>query len=524
MKSVRRKRVIWAAVALLLLATAAAGFYWRRILQQLSHVEPGTVRSAQVSQAASSAAPPQPNNSTPRLAPVQLTPQRMQSIGVTLGRVESKPVSDEIRVTGNVEVDERRLVYVQTRFPGWIRNVYVDANYQYVHKGQPLFTIYSPDLVTTEHEYLLAKQNAAALEGSSIAGVASGANSLLLAARARLEQWEVPAAEIQHLENTGQVVTDLTFNSPATGYVTERDALPNMYVQPGTKLYTVADLSTVWVQAQVFQTDLGKVRFGEPALVTVDAYPGRTFAGRVDLVYPQVDENTRTARVRLVFFNPGLKLTPGMYVNVVLKVPLGRHMVVPSPAVFHAGMQALVFVNRGGGQLEPRPVETGLTVGDETIILKGVKRGDSIVTSSNFLIDSESQLQAAGSAFSPAAPGSGTAAAVAPGGANQARIDLTTAPSPPAKGGNVFRVKLTTPQGKPLDGAQVAVTFYMPAMPAMGMAAMRTVVSCAGKGNGLYEGTGNLGSGGTWQVNVTAQQNGKTVAAKMLTMSAQGGM
>lgn len=524
MKVVRRKRVVWVAAALLLLAAVVASFYWRPILQQLSRVKPGTVRSAQTSRVASSPAPPPPNSPQPRLAPVQLTPQRMQSIGVTLGTVEIKPVNDEIRVTGNVEVDERRLAYVQTRFPGWIRKVYVDANYQYIRKGQPLFTIYSPDLVTTEHEYLLAKQNAAALQASPIADVASGANSLLSAARARLEQWEVPATEIDHLEKTGRVITDLTFNSPATGYVTERNALPNMYVQPGTKLYTVADLSTVWVQAQVFQTDLGKVRFGESASVTVDAYPGRTFRGRVDLVYPQVDENTRTARVRLVFPNPGLKLTPGMYVNVVLKVPLGRQILVPSSSVFHSGMNTLVFLNRGGGQLEPRQVETGLTVGDETIILKGLKRGDSIVTSSNFLIDSESQLQAAASAFSPPAPGSGTAATAAPGGASQAKIELTTVPSPPTKGGNLFRVKLTTPEGKPLDGAQVTVTFYMPAMPAMGMAAMRTVVSCSGNGNGLYEGTGTLGSGGTWQVNVTAQQNGKTVAAKTLTMSAAGGM
>ncbi len=185
----------------------------------------------------------------------------------------------------------------------------------------------------------------------------------------------MPASEIDQLEATGKVITNLTFNSPASGYVTERNALPNMYVQPDTKLYTVADLSTVWVNAQVFQTDLGKIRSGQSASVTVDAYPGRTFRGRIDLVYPQVDENTRTARVRLVFRNPDLKLTPGMYVNVVLKTPLGRHMVVPSSAIFHSGLHSLVFLNRGGGRLEPHEVEPGLTVNDETIVLKGLKQG-----------------------------------------------------------------------------------------------------------------------------------------------------
>ena len=517
MKATKKKRILAIALAIIVLAVAAAGVYWWRN-GQLSSRFRGKGEAA-------TASPPQPsvppNSPKSDVAPVQLTPQRMQSIGVTFGTVEVKPVNDEIRVTGNVNIDERRVAYVQTRFPGWIRKVYVAANYQYVHKGQPLFTIYSPDLVTTEREYLLAKENAAALQASPISGVASGANSLLSAARARLEQWEVPATEIDHLEKTGKVITDLTYNSPATGYVTERNALPNMYVQPDTKLYTVADLSTIWVQAQVFQADLGKVRSGEPASVTVDAYPGRTFRGRVDLVYPQIDESTRTARVRLVFPNPDLKLTPGMYVNVVLTAPLGRLMVVPSSAVLHSGTHNLVFLNRGGGQLEPHEVETGLAVGQDTVILKGLKSGDSIVTSANFLIDSESQLQAAANAYSattlapePSAPAS----------AAQAGVDLRTDPSPPRKGGNTFRVRLTTPTGKPIAGAQVSVTFFMPAMPAMGMAAMRTVVSCSDKGNGRYEGQGTLGSGGTWQVTITAQQNGKSIASKVLTVSAEGGM
>src|SRR5438034_211370 len=211
--------------------------------------------------------PPAPAE-TP-LVPVQLTPQRLQSIGVQTGVVEAKPVADEIRTVGNVEVDETRLAYVQVRFPGWIHKAFANSTYQYVRRGQPLFTIYSPDLVTTERESLLAKQNRNELAESSVPGVASGAASLLDAAVERLKQWEVPDREIEHLESTGKVRRELEIDSPVSGYITQRNALPNLYVQPETKLYTVADLSTVWVYAEALQTDIGQIKIGGPATVTV---------------------------------------------------------------------------------------------------------------------------------------------------------------------------------------------------------------------------------------------------------------
>jgi len=456
-----------------------------------------------------------------QLAPVQLTPQRMQSIGVKLGAAQFRQVDDELRVTGTVEPDERRIAYVQTRFPGWIRQVYADATYQYIRKGQPLFTIYSPDLVTTEQEYLLARKNSDSLKSSTISGVSTGAETLLSAARDRLAQWQVPGSEIEKLETTGKVITDLIFESPVSGYITEKNALPNMYVQPETRLYTVADLSSIWVNAQVFQTDLGKIRPGNPAEVTVDAYPGSTFRGRVDSILPQVDMNTRTARVRLVFSNAGLKLKPGMYVNVLLKIPLGRQLVVPASSIFHSGTRQIVFISHGDGEFEPRDVETGMQVGEQVIVTKGIRSGKQIVTSANFLIDSESQLQAAAGAYVPPPPGAGGAAAMNAPGVN---VELTTEPSPPRKGSNIFRVKVSDHNGTPIGGAQVTVIFYMPAMPAMGMAAMKTTANCSDKGGGLYEGSGDLGSGGAWQVNVIVQQNGRTLATRQLTVNASGGM
>ena len=458
------------------------------------------------------------------LAPIQLTPQRMQSIGIVLGKVESKPVNSELRFYGNVQVDERRQAYVQTRFAGWIRKVYADATGNFIGKGQPLFTIYSPDLVSTEQEYLIAKKNSESLQRSGVSGVASGAASLLTAAKERLLQWEVSPSEIEKLDQGGKPITDLTIYSPVSGYITDKKALPNMYVQPETMLYTVADLSDVWVLAQVFQSDAGKIKPGDSAEITVDAYPGRVFNGRVDYLLPQIDMNTRTLPVRLVFPNPGLKLRPGMYVNVRAKLPMGRQLVVPASAAFHSGTKNLLFVYQGEGSIEPREVEFGPQVGDQIVVSKGLKADEQIVTSANFLIDSEAQLQAAAGAFVPPPPGAGQAASMNAPAQQQANVELTTEPQPPHKGSNIVHVKLTGQDGKPIAGANVTVTFYMAAMPAMGMAAMKTAINTTDKGGGVYEGKGNLGSGGTWQVSIRAQQNGQTIANKQLTVNATGGM
>jgi Cu(I)/Ag(I) efflux system membrane fusion protein/cobalt-zinc-cadmium efflux system membrane fusion protein len=458
------------------------------------------------------------------LAPIQLTPQRMQSIGVVLGKVESKSVTSDLRFYGNVQVDERRQAYVQTRFAGWIRKVYADASGNFIGKGQPLFTIYSPDLVSTEQEYLLAKKNSESLQQSAVSGVAAGASSLFSAAKERLLQWEISPREIEKLDQGGKAITDLTIYSPVSGYITDKKALPNMYVQPETMLYTVADLSDVWVLAQVFQSDAGKIKPGDPAEVTVDAYPGKVFNGRVEYILPQLDMNTRTLPVRLVFSNPGLKLRPGMYTNVRVKLPIGRQLVVPASAAFHSGTKNLLFIYRGEGNIEPREVEFGPQVGDAIIVNKGVKPSEQIVTSANFLIDSEAQLQAAAGAFVPPPPGAGEAASMSTPAQSQANVELTTDPSPPHKGSNTIRVKLSAQNGNPIAGAQVTVTFYMAGMSAMGMAAMKTEISMTDKGGGIYEGKGDLGSGGTWQVTIRAQQNGQTIANKQLTVNATGGM
>lgn len=459
------------------------------------------------------------------LVPVQLTPERMQSIGVKTGTVEYKHLSDDIRATGTVDIDERLLSYVQVRFPGYIHKVFANATYQYVQKGEPLFTVYSPDLVATQQEYLLARLNQKTLQSSSVDGVAAGADMLSAAAEQRLAQWNIPASEIARLKETGRPVTDLTIDSPVSGYITERNALPNLYVEPSTRLYTVADLSRVWVNAQIFQDDIGRVKPGDAVAITVDSYPGLIFTGRIEEILPQVDMLTRTVRVRLEIANPGLKLKPGMFVNVDVKSNLGRQLVVPASAVFQSGTRQIVFLNHGNGSLEPKEVAVGPRVGDDFVVLKGLEVHQSIVTSANFLIDSESQLQAAAGSFVPPPPGAGSnRPSTNTPAAAQVNIDFTTDPNPPNRGNNVFRVRLTGPGNMPVTGASVTVKFYLAAMPAMGMAAMNSTANLTEKGDGLYEGSGTIGSGGTWQVTVTAQNNGQTIATKQLRVNATGGM
>ncbi|HXN00178.1 MAG TPA: efflux RND transporter periplasmic adaptor subunit [Candidatus Dormibacteraeota bacterium] len=516
-----RTGFLLALIGNIVLAVILVGFWLHyRSVKPVSNAETKLPNSAVQDSMANAMAAPPASTEAP-LVPVQISPQRLQSIGVKTGRVERKMVSDEIRTTGRVAVDETRLAYVQVRFSGYIQKVFADATYQYVRKGQPLLTIYSPDLVATEREYLVAKQNQQQVAQSTVQGVASSAASLLDAAAERLKQWGVPQKEIARLESTGQVQQELEVDSPVSGYITERNALPSVAVQPGMRLYTIADLSTVWVQAQVFQNDLARIKVGAPAVLSVNTYQGRTFTGRVDFVYPQVDMDTRTAKVRVVFSNPGLQLKPGMFVNVILKAPMGSQLVVPATGVLQSGTREIAFVQLGDGYIEPREVQLGSRVGDDFIVLKGLKAGEQIVTSANFLIDSESQLQAALGSFVPPPPGAGAASS---SNAPQGNVELNSDPNPPHKGGNVFRVKLTDTNGTPVTGADVAVTFFMPAMPAMGMAAMRVPLTLSDKGNGLYEGSGQLDSGGTWQVTILAKKNGQLIATKQLSVNATGGM
>src|SRR5258707_1436002 len=342
-----------------------------------------------------------------QLAPLRITPERRQLIGLKFATVVRKDVSDRLETTGNIETDERLQSYVQMRFAGWIEQVFANFTYQYVRRGQPLFTIYSPDLVSTENEYLLALDARKRVKDSTVADVTTDASSLVDSPPERLKLWGVSPREISRLERERTVRHAVEIDSPMSGYIVERNALPNMYVQPDTRLFTITDLSKVWIYAAVFQDEIGKVHPGDPATVTVDAYPGTSFEGRVDFIQPQIDPMTRTAKVRCEFKNPKGQLLPGMFAHVALDLPMGDQTVIPDTAVLRTGTHNVAFIDRGAGYLTPAEIELGPHVGDELIVLKGLEPGQQIVSSANFLIDSESQLQAAAGAFVPPPPGVG---------------------------------------------------------------------------------------------------------------------
>ena len=460
----------------------------------------------------------------PKLAPIQITPERRQLIGLQFAKVEEKELVDRIDATGLIEADEQLQGYVQTRFSGWIRQVFVNQTYQHVEKGQRLFTIYSPDLVSAENEYLVALNSESELKSSEIEGVSGGAQSLVRSAVQRLKLFGVSPREIARLQRERTVRDAVEIDSPITGYVVERNALPNMYAQPDTKLYAISSLTNIWVYAAVFQNQIGRVKVGDPASVTVDAYPGKTFEGRVDSIWEAIDPMTRTAKVRCSLSNSESLLKLGMYVSVALKPRLGRGLTIPDTAVFRTGEHDIVFIDRGDGYLAPTEVELGSHVGHSFSVLKGLKDGEQIVSSANFLIDSESQLQAAAGSFVPPPPGVSAAAGQPQMAIPKYTIDIATEPSPPARGKDKLRLSLKDDAGHLVSGAQVAVTFYMAAMPSMGMAALRSQATARDQGNGTYLGDIDLQSGGTWQMTIVATKDGQTIATKQTDVSVSGPM
>jgi len=326
---------------------------------------------------------------------VQITPEKQQLIGVRFGQAEYTSGRRSVRAVGKVTVDERRIAHVHSKTEGWIEQVFVNFTGEVVKTGQPLLTIYSPELLAAQQEYLLALKAREILGHSTIRGVARDNDSLVKAARRRLELWDLREVQIEELERTQRPVKSVTLYSPASGHVTARNAFPNQKITPETDLYTVADLSRVWVLANVFEYEAGLARVGQPAVVSLPYQPGKSYRAQVSYIQPQVDAATRTIQVRIELANASLALKPEMFVDVELEAGGRPRLTVPAEAVLDAGLQKTVFVDQGNGFFEPRQVEIGERIEDRIEILKGLKAGERIVTSGNFLIGSESQLKAA---------------------------------------------------------------------------------------------------------------------------------
>lgn len=324
---------------------------------------------------------------------ISIPPERLQTIGVKYQPVTRRPLEKLIRTVGRVVVDERRLAKVTIKFHGWIEQLFVSATGDHVKKGQKLFTIYSPDLVATQEEYLLALQSRKQLGESEIPEVAAGSKDLLEATRHRLHLWDIGEEHIRDLERTKQVTKTLPLHSPISGTVISKNVLQGTHVEPGEELYTIADLSHIWILADIYEYELSFVKIGQQAAVTLSYDPGTVLRGQVGFVYPTLDPKTRTAKVRFELDNAEEKLKPDMYANVELRVSLGTKLAIPKEAVIESGKQQVVFLHHGGGKLEPRLIKTGVKTEEFLEVLEGLKEGEHIVTSANFLIDSESRLK-----------------------------------------------------------------------------------------------------------------------------------
>ncbi|MFQ6105185.1 MAG: efflux RND transporter periplasmic adaptor subunit [Candidatus Glassbacteria bacterium] len=328
-------------------------------------------------------------------AGVKVSPEKQQLIGVTFDTAHVSDLSMKIRTVGRLTYDETKIVKVHTRISGWVEKLHIDYTGKEVKKGEPLFSLYSPQLYSTQEEYLLALEGESLLSASSMPGTSEMAQSLSEATRRRLLLWDITEDQIASLERTGRSEVDLEIVSPIDGFVIEKNAFEGKYVSPGDILYTIADLKKIWAIADVYEYELPYVKVGQEAKITLSYFPGEEFIGRITYVYPYLNNAARTAQVRFEIDNEDLKLKPDMYVNVQLEIDLGPRLLVPSGAILYAGDRYVAYVKKDEKNFEPREIITGVSSDGYVEVLDGIIEGEMVVTSANFLLDSESQLRAA---------------------------------------------------------------------------------------------------------------------------------
>jgi Cu(I)/Ag(I) efflux system membrane fusion protein len=323
---------------------------------------------------------------------ITLSSDKMQLIGVRTAVAAYRSLDRQIRTVGKVEVDETRLAFVNTKVSGWVKKLFVNFTGDRVEKGQPLLSIYSPDLVTAQEEYLLALRSLSTVTGG-LPEVESSQRSLVESAKRRLLLWDISPQQIEELEKADKRQTDMTIEAPLSGIVLEKMVLDGAYVTSGMNLYKIADLSRVWIIADVYEYEVPLVKVGQQARVTLPYSSNEVLHAEVSYINPVLDPVTRTVKVRIAVHNPGLLLKPDMFVNVEIKVASGSRLVIPREAVIDSGTRQIVYVETTPGVYEMRSVTLGLRGENDVEVVKGIKKGERIVTSGNFLIDSESQLR-----------------------------------------------------------------------------------------------------------------------------------
>ena len=328
----------------------------------------------------------------PNKGSVTLTPAQARDLRVTFGTVDMRSLATDVRATGIVTFDETRIAQVTPKFSGFAEHVYVNATGQPVRRGQPLLDVYSPDLVAAQQELLLAVQLQNNIGRSTVPGVPGATTDLVGAAKRRLELWDISEQQIDEILRTGRTRRALTLYSPASGVVTDKRVVEGQSVMAGQVLYTIADLADVWIDVQLREADAANAHTGSGADIEITGLPGQTFKGQVSFVYPTLDTASRALRARIVVSNTGSLLKPGMYATVRLHAPSRTALTVPTSAVLRTGTRNVVFVDMGAGQLMPVEVEIGRVAGDYTEVLGGLEPGQRVVTSAQFLLDSESNL------------------------------------------------------------------------------------------------------------------------------------
>jgi membrane fusion protein, copper/silver efflux system len=524
----RTRRIVLAMLAVVIVVGALAYTFrvrvvWTPVIGHLLRSQPSSsagyhaagVTDAKGEQAASHALSASTETGTPR-GEVTIDPRRQQLIGVKTVPATRGSVAQTIHAVGLVRYDETRLADINLKVDGWIRDLYVDFTGQPVSTGQPLFTIYSPEMLTTENEYLLALKTQEQLQQSQIADARTRAEQLVGAARERLRLWDLSDEQITALEQTREAQPTVTFRSPFTGVVVDKQAVKGMHVMPGQTLYELADLSVVWLEADVYENDIRQVRLGAKGTVTLNAYPNERFTGRAIYIGSSMDEKTRTVKVRFSLVNRANRLKPGMYANVELTEAGATGLLVPTNAVLDSGREQLVFVAQGDGHFEPRRVKTGRRLHDAVEIVEGLKEGEKVANGATFFLDSESQLRASLQGYEPSQAGAASTAS-----AMQLDITFRSVPDPPKAGENQLEVVVKDPVGKPIDDAQVDVQFLMAAMPTMNMPAMRNSVTLSPAGGGTYRGTGQVMMAGRWETTVIVMRGGQRLGTKQLPVIAR---
>ena len=513
----KRALQLFVALAVVLAVLAAAVYGVRRWRFRTSASHSASAAPISMADLPTTEAPPNPAGATatPR-GSVTIDARRQQLIGVRTVPVTRGSLAQTVRAVGVVRYDETRQSDINLKVEGWIRDLYVDSTGQAVEKGQPLFTLYSPDLVTTQQEYLLALKTRDQLQQSTLADARERADQLVASARQRLAFWDLAPEDLRALEEKRQVSEAIVFRSPAAGFVVEKSAVKGLHVLAGQTLYKLTDVSTVWVEADVYENEVSGIRLGTMATVTIDAYPGERFSGRVTYIYPYLDEKTRTNKVRFAFANPRGRLKPGMFANVEVPVGGGTGLTVPTNAVLDSGTEQIVFVAQGDGVFEPRKVKVGRRLGESMQVLDGLKEGEQVATGAAFFLDSESQLRASLQGYEAAPAGGGGPAATM-----GTDITFHTVPDPAKVGDNQLEAIVKDAGGKPIDDADVTVQFFMPAMPTMSMPAMRSEAKLSPAGGGAYRGMGQVLMAGRWDATVTVMRGGQRLGSKQLPVVAR---